>query len=210
MALGPTSADAETQPLVADGSGEGTEVLDLGGCVEDLEALCPLGHALEHGREDHAGVRCTEARVRAVTERDMTIGSAIENQLVGPVDDVLPRGREIILEGERVGRLHHHHVPVVAFAHHGDGFLEVGETAVPVPVVGEADQVEVDVSGELDMGPVVGNSSEKPIALAALNYRATLTSPATDAEQQTLHDAVDQTCAVLNTLRLPQTVRRLS
>jgi len=65
------------------------------------------------------------------------------------------------------------------------------------------DDVEIEINGVLDMTGVVGLPQERPILLEKLSYTPRLTSPASPSELERLHTAVDQTCAVLNTLRLP-------
>lgn len=71
------------------------------------------------------------------------------------------------------------------------------------------DSVEVTVSGSLDMGPVVGVTHEGRIQLENLCYQAVVTSPAPHDEIGRLHEGVEQTCAVLNTLRSPMDVQRV-
>ncbi len=68
------------------------------------------------------------------------------------------------------------------------------------------DDVEIEIRGALDMTGVVGLPQERPIILENLSYTPRLTSPAAADDLERLHAAVDQTCAVLNTLRLPVTV----
>ncbi|MEZ4868370.1 MAG: OsmC family protein [Caldilineaceae bacterium] len=70
------------------------------------------------------------------------------------------------------------------------------------------DHVEVVIEGALDMAPVVGLPHDGPIKLGGLSYTPTVTSPADDAAIERLHSAVEQTCAVLNTLRSPMEVVR--
>lgn len=68
------------------------------------------------------------------------------------------------------------------------------------------DHVEIEVQGALDMAGVVGLERSGPILLESISYTPTLRTSATAAEQQELHAAVEETCAVLNTLRHPMTV----
>lgn len=70
------------------------------------------------------------------------------------------------------------------------------------------DNVEVVIEGALDMAPVVGLPQEEPIKMESLSYTPTVSSPADAATIEKLHMAVEQTCAVLNTLRTPMTVTR--
>ena len=70
------------------------------------------------------------------------------------------------------------------------------------------DHVDVEVTGVLDMVGVVGLPVEGPIQFQDLAYAAHIESPASEADQARLHDAVEAGCAVLNTLRNPMTVLR--
>lgn len=70
------------------------------------------------------------------------------------------------------------------------------------------DHVEVEVSGALDMVGVVGLPIDGPIQFQNLAYSGHIESPASDADQARLHDAVEAGCAVLNTLRNPMSVVR--
>lgn len=70
------------------------------------------------------------------------------------------------------------------------------------------DEVEVEIHGALDMTGVVGLPVSGPIALEGLRYIPRISSPAPAGDIAALHAAVESTCAVLNTLRLPMTVRR--
>ena len=65
------------------------------------------------------------------------------------------------------------------------------------------DDVEIEINGVLDMAGVVGLPQDRPIVLERLSYMPRIASPAGPADLERLHAAVDQTCAVLNTLRLP-------
>ncbi|MEZ4673382.1 MAG: hypothetical protein R2932_03965 [Caldilineaceae bacterium] len=51
-------------------------------------------------------------------------------------------------------------------------------------------------------------AQDEPIKLEELRYIPTITSPAPAETLDALHAAVEQTCAVLNTLRSPMTVAR--
>lgn len=71
------------------------------------------------------------------------------------------------------------------------------------------DAVEVEIRGALDMGPVVGLPHEGKILMEQLSYVPTITSPADPAQIEQLHQAVEEGCAVLNTLRSPMAVPRV-
>jgi len=70
------------------------------------------------------------------------------------------------------------------------------------------DHIEIEVHGALDMTGVVGLPAEGPLKLEGLSYTPRITAPISEADVQRLHTAVEQTCAVLNTLRSPMTVAR--
>ena len=70
------------------------------------------------------------------------------------------------------------------------------------------DSVEVEVTGSLDMTGVVGLPTAEPTLIGGLSYAPRITSPAVPSEIARLHAAVDQGCAVLNTLRAPLPVAR--
>ncbi|MCA9195463.1 MAG: OsmC family protein, partial [Planctomycetales bacterium] len=70
------------------------------------------------------------------------------------------------------------------------------------------DNVEIAITGALDMTGVVGLPADGPIKLEQLGYKADITSPASDADITRLHAAVETACAVLNTLRSPMEVKR--
>lgn len=70
------------------------------------------------------------------------------------------------------------------------------------------DEVDVEVSGGLDMTRVVGLPADKIVALEELKFRPTVRTSASAADVERLHKAVEETCAVLNTLRQPMTVER--
>ncbi|MBX3013847.1 MAG: OsmC family protein [Caldilineaceae bacterium] len=70
------------------------------------------------------------------------------------------------------------------------------------------DHIEVVIEGALDMTGVVGLPAPGPLQLEGLSYTPTVTSSASAEEIAQLHEAVEQTCAVLNTLRNPTPVVR--
>ena len=70
------------------------------------------------------------------------------------------------------------------------------------------DHVEVEVTGALDMTGVVGLPTEGPVTLSELGYTPRVSSPAPVEDVKRLHEVVDATCPVLNTLRLPVEVVR--
>jgi uncharacterized OsmC-like protein len=71
------------------------------------------------------------------------------------------------------------------------------------------DQVEVEISGAIDMGAVVGLPTEGVPLLQELTYHVHLQSDATPEQIAQMHQAVEDTCPVLNTLRQPVSVRRV-
>jgi uncharacterized OsmC-like protein len=71
------------------------------------------------------------------------------------------------------------------------------------------DNVEVEVQGALNMGGVVGLPYTALPQLESVTYTARVTSSATSADIERMHAAVDATCPVLNTLRLPTPVERV-
>ena len=70
------------------------------------------------------------------------------------------------------------------------------------------DNVEVEISGALDMTGVVGLPAAGPLKMEQLGYKADISSPAADSDIARLHGAVESACAVLNTLRSPMEVVR--
>ncbi len=64
------------------------------------------------------------------------------------------------------------------------------------------DHVEVEVQGALDMAGVVGLPYTALPQLEAVTYTARVTSSAAPEAIERMHAAVDETCPVLNTLRL--------
>lgn len=70
------------------------------------------------------------------------------------------------------------------------------------------DTVEVEVQGGLDMSGVIGLPCTTPPQLADITYQARITSSAAPEEIERMHAAVEETCPVLNTIRLPTAVVR--
>lgn len=70
------------------------------------------------------------------------------------------------------------------------------------------DHVEIEVTGVLDMTGVVGLPTEEPVTISELSYAPRVRSPAPAADIQRLHEAVEGSCPVLNTLRLPVSVNQ--
>ncbi len=70
------------------------------------------------------------------------------------------------------------------------------------------DNVEVDVQGALDMRGVVGLPYTALPQLANITYSARVTSSAAPEDIERMHAAVEETCPVLNTIRLPTPVQR--
>lgn len=72
------------------------------------------------------------------------------------------------------------------------------------------EHVEIEVSGSLDYAGVVGMPTAEQPQLHDMGYKARVESPASAAEVERLHAAVEQSCPVLNTLRNPVAVKRES
>jgi uncharacterized OsmC-like protein len=70
------------------------------------------------------------------------------------------------------------------------------------------DSVEIEVTGALDMTGAVGLPYEGPLKLEGIHYKPRLESPAGPEAFQRLHAAVENACAVLNTVRNPVEVVR--
>jgi len=70
------------------------------------------------------------------------------------------------------------------------------------------DHVEIQVSGRLDMSGVVGLPYDHPPRLQDMTYVARVESPAPVDDIQRMHEAVEATCPVLNTIRYPVEVQR--
>lgn len=71
------------------------------------------------------------------------------------------------------------------------------------------DAVEVEVRAALDMSGVVGLPFTALPQLQDVTYSAHVTSAAAPADIERMHAAVEATCPVLNTLRLPTAVQRV-
>lgn len=72
------------------------------------------------------------------------------------------------------------------------------------------DSVEIAVSGQIDYGPIVGLTAAEPARFHTITYRALIESPADPSVVEAMHRAVEETCPVLNTLRYPVDVRRVT
>ena len=70
------------------------------------------------------------------------------------------------------------------------------------------DHVELEVRGDLDMTAVIGLPSDRLAQIDNVVYIARVQSSAAAIDIARLHAAVDSTCPVLNTLRLPTAVTR--
>jgi uncharacterized OsmC-like protein len=70
------------------------------------------------------------------------------------------------------------------------------------------DHVEVEVSAKLDMKGAVGMPVTAATLLANIQYKPRVESSASPETIEALHQAVDETCPVLNTLRAPRDIRR--
>lgn len=70
------------------------------------------------------------------------------------------------------------------------------------------DHVEIETAGRLDYKAVIGLPSELPNALQDITYNCHIDSPASAAQIERLHEAVEAGCPVLNTLRMPISVHR--
>jgi uncharacterized OsmC-like protein len=71
------------------------------------------------------------------------------------------------------------------------------------------DNVEVEVQGALDMSGVVGLPYTALPQLASVSYTARVTSAAEPQAIERMHALVEETCPVLNTIRLPTPVQRV-
>lgn len=73
-----------------------------------------------------------------------------------------------------------------------------------IPII----HVEVEVTGKIDLTGVVGLPYEQPPQMQDITYTASVDSPASAEEIQRMHDMVEATCPVLNTIRYPVQVTR--
>lgn len=72
------------------------------------------------------------------------------------------------------------------------------------------DNVEVEVSCKLDYKAVVGMPYDTPPTLQDVTYKAHIESPASPDVIDNMHAAVAETCPVLNTLRSPVNIERVT
>jgi uncharacterized OsmC-like protein len=70
------------------------------------------------------------------------------------------------------------------------------------------DHAEVEVQAVLDMAGVVGAPGSEPPLLRNITFRPRVTSAASPDVIEHMHQAVEASCPVLNTLRAPVTVAR--
>ncbi len=71
------------------------------------------------------------------------------------------------------------------------------------------DQVEVEVTGQLDMSGVVGLPYDQPPRIDNITYVAHVQSTASPEDIARMHQAAEETCPVLNTLRYPVSIARV-
>lgn len=69
--------------------------------------------------------------------------------------------------------------------------------------------VEVEVTGKIDLTGVVGLPYEQPPQMQDITYTAKVDSPADPEAIQRIHDEVEATCPVLNTIKYPVEVKRV-
>lgn len=72
------------------------------------------------------------------------------------------------------------------------------------------DDVHIEISGTLDYKGVVGMAVEQIPAIRDIQYQAQVASPALAEAIVQLHSAVEASCPVLNTIRQPTHVRRVT
>ncbi len=77
-------------------------------------------------------------------------------------------------------------------------------TLMHIPI----DDVTVDISGTMDYKSVIGMPATGKPLIYDMRYRAHVDSPADAATIEQLHNAVEATCPVLNTLRNPTDIQR--
>jgi uncharacterized OsmC-like protein len=71
------------------------------------------------------------------------------------------------------------------------------------------DHVEVTTSGTLDYASVVGLPHDQPPCMQNIIYTAHLETDASPEQIEQIHTAVETSCPVLNTLKLPVEVRHI-
>ncbi|MEZ4667773.1 MAG: OsmC family protein [Anaerolineae bacterium] len=71
------------------------------------------------------------------------------------------------------------------------------------------DDVQINISGTLDYKSVVGMSVDQIPAIRDIEYEAKVESPAPAETIAKLHEIVEVSCPVLNTLRHPTNIRRV-
>lgn len=72
------------------------------------------------------------------------------------------------------------------------------------------DGVEIEVHGAVPMGGVVGLPYEKPPQMEEITYTAKVLASVAPEEVERMHQAVEETCPVLNTIRFPTAVTRVN
>lgn len=70
------------------------------------------------------------------------------------------------------------------------------------------DGVEIEVRGAVPMGGVVGLPYDRPPQMEAITYTANVITSASAEAVEQMHQAVEATCPVLNTIRNPTAVTR--
>ncbi len=71
------------------------------------------------------------------------------------------------------------------------------------------DGVEIEVHGAVPMGGVVGLPYDKLPQMEEITYTATVNASATPEDIERMHQSVEETCPVLNTVRYPTAVTRI-
>jgi uncharacterized OsmC-like protein len=72
------------------------------------------------------------------------------------------------------------------------------------------DGVEIEVHGAVPMGGVVGLPYEKLPQMEEITYTAKVIASVAPEEIECMHQAVEETCPVLNTVRFPTVVTRVN
>src|SRR5262249_11543883 len=70
------------------------------------------------------------------------------------------------------------------------------------------DHVEIEISGKMDYKPVIGMPSDTTPLMQDITYTAHVESPAPAADIERMHQVVETTCPVLNTIRNPVNIQR--